>query len=65
MGNECCGGRACKGTPPSSDQAAARPSLDAAVNAESQSQIEASELVQSSRQVEPQEIAEMTFAADV
>ena len=63
MGNECCGGRACKGAPPSNDQAAARPSLDAAVNAESQSQIEASE--QSSRQVEPQEMAEMTFAADV
>ena len=64
MGNECCGVRSCKATPLSSEQAA-RPSIDAAVHAESRSQIEESELVQSSRQVEPQEIVEMTFAADV
>ena len=63
MGNECCGVRACKATPISSEQSAIRPSIDAAVHAESQ--IIESELVQSSRQVEPQEIVEMTFAADV
>ena len=65
MGNECCGVRTCKATPLSSEQAAALPSIDAAVHAESQSQIEESEPVQSSKQVEPQEMVEMTFAADV